>query len=391
MKIVFVSNYLNHHQIPFSDEMYRLTNKNYFFIATEKMEEERLTMGWENDMEGVPYLMKTYETPDKCLELIREADVVIVGSAPIEITKERIDTGKVLLKYSERIYKDGLWKVLSPRGFFNMKSLFGNWRNTNMYILCASAYLAGDFSIWGYFQNRMYKWGYFPQTYCQDINKLMKRKEGKCEILWCSRFIKWKHPESVIKLAQHLKKKGIDYHITMIGVGEEREGCLKEINKKGLDKDISVCGPMAPQEVRKYMEKTRIFLMTSDYREGWGAVVNEAMNSGCAVVASHAIGAVPFLIKDNYNGCVYKNGRVKQLANIVEELILNPTKCQKLGENAYKTIIEEWNAENAAYRLKQLCEKILLHETFYVENGPCSIASPIKQWKMYKYIKRDNL
>ena len=49
------------------------------------------------------------------------------------------------------------------------------------------------------------------------------------------------------------------------------------------------------------MEKSEIFLFTSDKGEGWGAVLNESMNSACAVVASHAIGSVPFLLKDGEN------------------------------------------------------------------------------------------
>ena len=45
------------------------------------------------------------------------------------------------------------------------------------------------------------------------------------------------------------------------------------------------------------MEESEIYLVTSDRKEGWGAVVNEAMNSGCAVVADHMIGAAPWMIR----------------------------------------------------------------------------------------------
>ena len=45
------------------------------------------------------------------------------------------------------------------------------------------------------------------------------------------------------------------------------------------------------------MEKSHIHLFTSNHLEGWGAVVNEAMNSGCAVVANREAGAVPYLIE----------------------------------------------------------------------------------------------
>lgn len=100
---------------------------------------------------------------------------------------------------------------------------------------------------------------------------------------------------------------------------------------------------MNPNEVRKYMEKANIFLFTSNYEEGWGAVLNEAMNSGCAVVASHAIGSVPFLINDGVNGYIYKNGNKKELCKLVEMLALSKELREKIGVEAYKTLYNTWS------------------------------------------------
>ena len=46
MKVTFISNYINHHQIPLSDELYQIWGEDYTFIQTEPMEEERIKMGW---------------------------------------------------------------------------------------------------------------------------------------------------------------------------------------------------------------------------------------------------------------------------------------------------------------------------------------------------------
>ena len=40
MKTTFVSNYINHHQIPFCDALYRRLGEDFTFIQTEPMEEE---------------------------------------------------------------------------------------------------------------------------------------------------------------------------------------------------------------------------------------------------------------------------------------------------------------------------------------------------------------
>ena len=47
--IVFLSNYYNHHQAPFSEAMYRFTDGNYRFIATGEISEERLKLGYEKN------------------------------------------------------------------------------------------------------------------------------------------------------------------------------------------------------------------------------------------------------------------------------------------------------------------------------------------------------
>ena len=39
MKFVFASNYLNHHQRPFCDEMYRVLGENFSFISNEERAE----------------------------------------------------------------------------------------------------------------------------------------------------------------------------------------------------------------------------------------------------------------------------------------------------------------------------------------------------------------
>ena len=46
MRIVFVSNYYNHHQAPLSETFYKKTEGNYYFIQTMPMEEERKKMRW---------------------------------------------------------------------------------------------------------------------------------------------------------------------------------------------------------------------------------------------------------------------------------------------------------------------------------------------------------
>jgi len=102
-------------------------------------------------------------------------------------------------------------------------------------------------------------------------------------------------------------------------------------------------------------------------------VLNESMNSGCAVVASRAIGAVPFLVEDNGNGMIYPSCNVDALFGKVKTLLEDPDQQRKLGAAAYETMTEVWNGEVAAQRLCRLIEELLQNgKPNLYKTGPCS-------------------
>ena len=137
---------------------------------------------------------------------------------------------------------------------------------------------------------------------------------------------------------------------------------------------------MKPEEVRKYMDKADIYVFGSNFSEGWGAVVNEAMNSACAVVISHAVGSAAYLIDKNKNGMVYQCGDVKSLAKFLEKLITNDELRLDLGRNAYQTITSKWTAKTAVERFLTLCEQCSQEGNCLgaYTDGPCSKAEIIK-------------
>ena len=122
------------------------------------------------------------------------------------------------------------------------------------------------------------------------------------------------------------------------------------------------------------MEKSEIFLFTSDHNEGWGAVLNESMNSGCAVVANNEIGSVPYLIENGKNGLVYQNNNFNNLYGCLKILLDDEKFREKLGINAYQTIQETWNAKNAVHQLFKLVDIINRDKNFDdICWGPCAI------------------
>lgn len=373
--VTFFSNFLLHHQTPFCEAMVELLGENYKYVATERIPEDRLEMGYRDLSHETSYAVNSYENEEeyqKALDLGKNSDVVIIGSAPDEFIVDRLKENKLTFRYSERFFKRGKWRIFDPRVFLaHFKGNF-RYRKKNLHMLCASAYTAPDCRFISSYPNKTYKWGYFPPVKNYDNVDALLQSKKKNSILWCARLIKLKHPEAPLKVAKKLKEAGYDFTLDMIGIGPLENKVRKLIQKYGLQKEVTLYGAMSPEEVRTHMEENEIFLFTSDKNEGWGAVLNESMNSACAVVASSAIGSAPYLIETGKNGFIYKNGSDKDLYEKVKSLIDDSEKRARMGKEAYLTLERTWNAKSASKRLLELIESIQKGEEPKEKDGPCS-------------------
>lgn len=379
MRVVFVSNYLNHHQLPFSRAMIKNTDGQYWFVATKATSAYRLDMGYHDMNNQYPFVIRAYESKEaeeQAKALILQADAVIAGSAPEEYLTERIKSGKLLFRYSERLYKKGYIYLFAPRRIRNIWNLHLVNRRKPVYMLCASSFTAGDFALNGAYRKKCFKWGYFPEVKTHDPDRLFARKaqSGKTSLLWAGRFIDWKHPDDAVLVAEKLRADGLDFDLTFIGDGELRQTLEKTVSEKGLGDKVHFLGSLSPEEVREHMEASSIFLFTSDCQEGWGAVVNEAMNSACALVASDAAGATGFLVQHNENGLVYQSGNVADLYRKVKMLVEDAALRERLGRAAYASLLHMWNPEVAAERVLALAEALQAGKPTPFADGPCSPA-----------------
>lgn len=364
MNIVFVSNFLNHHQIPFCEKMIELCD-NFNFIATQAGGSQ----GYQSTTDA-PYVINyNSENKNKVENMILSADVVIFGACPNELIDLRMRENKLSFLYSERFLKKGLWRRFIPTTRKKIKDRIVKFKNKNMYVLCASAYLSYELSLLNFPVEKCFKWGYFPNT---KASENVTKKENT--ILWAGRMLDWKHPETAINIAEKLCKDGYDFKMNIVGEGPQYSIVSDLINQKKLNEKVKLLGSKTHDELMNMMAESEIFLFTSDFKEGWGAVLNEAMNNGCAVIANKAAGAVSYLIKNGENGYVYTKCDIDEICNKIIELFNNEELRKNIQKNAYATISNEWNASVAAERLIKLINAILSGEKSpnLFEDGICS-------------------
>jgi len=402
MRFAFVSNYINHHQIPLANCMHEILGNNYRFIETQKMDGERIAMGWKKKSGDLAYVRRLFESEQECLRLIRDSDIVMFGGCEDEsLIADRLEAGKPVWRYSERIYRCGRWRFVSPRGLLNKYHDHIRFGNSPVWLLCAGAYVAGDFSLIGAYKGKRFKWGYFPEfiDYGNKLSELISGKAGQqaifglntagdntiskpgrkygntqspSVILAVGRFLPLKHFETILLAAAKVARQGLNFELRLIGEGQSGQTLRRMAadRKLRLAGNVRFLGYMPPELVRREMEKADIFVLASDRREGWGAVLNEAMNSACVCLASSQAGATPFLIEHGINGFHFKARDASGLARLLANVLEKPALRREIAQKAYETIKNDWHPAVAAKRLLGLSKLLLDYAA-----GNCDIDS----------------
>nr|MCR5108679.1 glycosyltransferase family 4 protein [Lachnospiraceae bacterium] len=339
-----------------------------------------------------PYVLKSHESEEKrklAMKLAIDSDLVVMGTAPEEFIEERLDENKIIFRYSERPLKEGFIKFFIPRLTGKYLHLHVRNRKKNIYILAASAYTTWDYNrMFGSYPGKCYKFGYFPKHMHYDPDELMERKkryayerfgdENIPTILWTGRMLKLKRPDIAIKALSRLKDKGYDFRLTMVGEGEVRKKLESLVKSFDMEERVTFMDFLSPDEALDIMADHKIYLMTSNFWEGWGSVIYEALNAGCALVVSHAPGAAPWLVKNEKTGLIFENGKVSGMERQLEKLLKDESMVSRLGRNAYEQMEKTWNPKTAAENVLTLYEDLITGHDTSIKEGPCSKAEVLK-------------
>lgn len=378
MKLAFYSVVLNHHQAPVADEFYKLLGDEYCFVELINLGD---TKGATDDYSKRPYLLRVWESTEsheKAMELARTAECcVFAGTDALSYEKERMKLGLLSFEMGERWLKQGIKSFASPRLWQWLKTYYlGGWNNKPLYKLCCSAFCSIDHYRLGTFKGKSYKWGYF--TSISEDYSYFSKFQGvtniSARLMWCARFIDWKHPELPIHLADRLRKNGISFTLDMYGDGIMREALEQKSNELGLSDCVKFYGNIPNDQIHQAMQEHNIFLFTSDRGEGWGAVANEAMSEGCLLIGSDEIGAVPYLVNDGENGLIFKSRDLDSLYEKVDWAIEHSDVCLNIREAAKQSMKNVWSPENAAMSLLKLIDNLKQGKDTPFDKGPCSPA-----------------
>lgn len=378
-KLVLFSNYLNHHQQPLADAFYELLGDSFAFVATMPVDDLELKGGKDySSREYCVVAAKDCTSKALAMNLARTSEICIFGAQSLDYAIERAKQPNCGLsfEFGERWLKRGWINVLSPhlrRWWLNYQRYF---RHKPFYKLNASAFAAADHRKLHTYEGRCYRWGYFtavPEKNEVEASLDVSTSGIAPTFMWCARFLKLKHPELPVLMAEKLRQKGHRFVIDFYGSGEEEASTRALASHLGLEDCIHFLGAVPNEQVLQAMRQHDIFLFTSDSNEGWGAVANESMSQGCALVGSDAIGSVPFLLKHRENGMIFKSCNVESLTEQVEWLLNHPFEMNRIQQAAIETMQNVWSPKQAARNFLQLVNDLQNNRECSVKDGPGSL------------------
>lgn len=355
MRLLFVSNDLTHHLVPFFTSLTAYYGTNNCVFAVRAPLGSRESMGFP--IYNEPWVFKVYENNRQEYErLWTSADIIICRCwDETKLMHNALIEGKVVFYASERWFKPpvGALRLILPHYYRRYQIYKRLSQYSNFYYLAMGYYAFCDFEKMGLCKGRIYSFGYFTPRYENNIPKSNKQLTT---IMWAGRMLKWKRVKDIISVFKRIENK-YDVRLLLIGKGPENENIKRQIKKERI-KNVHLMTFVQNEKLKEMMCEADIYILPSSGYEGWGAVINEAMQCKCVVVASKEAGAARSMIENGVTGFTYPSGQLSTLETVLVSLLENKQKLMEIKENGYNLINSIWSAEEAARRFMLIAERI---------------------------------
>ena len=324
MRIVFWQNCLSPHQLPYI--VYLMDDPRVdevVIVAGEIVSAARKNMGWRITLFDSLNKCKVYITPhDAIIENLFSkrsndshhlfsgirADCFVFKCLCLSM-KYKLHRGMITERPNTYSFK---WNIANGKPYWMHRLRF--YLQDRKYAKRMEHVFAIGNEADSYYKSLGLGWNVHPFCYCtQPINGFPNITHTLAQYIFVGSLSPWKNPLSIIRAFTQIKSGRIKF----IGDGSLKNKLIKEIERNNLQEYIEIIGTISQQQIPSYLFKTDVLILPSLY-DGWGAVVNEALHSGCFVICSDACGACKLLFNNQKLGLVFKAGNDMSLTDCMK-------------------------------------------------------------------------
>ena len=147
-----------------------------------------------------------------------------------------------------------------------------------------------------------------------------------------------------------VKRKGFDFlirsiagtnkkiHVLIIGDGPEKENLQNLAKKLSIQDRVHFLGQVSEEKKFQYLDNSDVYILSSVH-EGFGVVLQEAMQVGLPIIATNNGGQVDF-VRGGINGYLVEFGDENAMGKKIEVLIKSKTLRDKIRNNNLNKVKE---------------------------------------------------
>lgn len=347
MRFIFWQNLISPHQAPLMDRLAAHGNE-VIIVSAEALSHERRSMGWTNpELNACKVIIDPSENELRalCRDATPDTLHVIAGARGTALGRQ---AAKLLAFYNVK------YAIISeapdPRGLYG----FLRWVKYSVerlrigkrvrFILAMGQIGERWFRSCGYSREII-----FPFSYIVDVPSAGLNTDTELEILYVGRLIKLKGVDLLLAAIAKLP----NCRLAIVGDGPEKAKLQAFARDLGIGARIEWKGSVPSAQAIAYIGRSKVLVLPSR-KDGWGAVVNEALMVGTPVVCSSACGAAD-LVKHSGFGSVFTSGEVPELTEKLRDVL---RLSQQIG---VREDIREWSQSIRPEALAIYFEEVVEH------------------------------
>jgi glycosyltransferase involved in cell wall biosynthesis len=218
----------------------------------------------------------------------------------------------------------------------------------------------------GYDPSQIYPFAYVTERPAVVSDNRDEENEDKTfRILYLGQIIRRKDGVTAIRGLSELSVR--DWQFDVVGNGPDLQRWRKVASEGGVADRIHFSPAVDNRVIGNLLQHADLLLLPSR-RDGWGAVVNEALMSGVPVICSDNCGAAD-LLRESWRGSTFKTGSVESLRDVLQEWI----KQNGRRNEESSARIKEWSAALEGPQTARYLVEIVAHVR---DGGP----RPLPPW-----------
>ena len=364
----------NPHVLPTFAALARRDDIDFTGCVIEPLPEWRAELGWSELPEHSEMLQpwrserdrRTYETLTRSAEIVVWPGLKFDGSVRKLLARRM--RRRISVIWAERFIAR---RERSRREALLLKLAVRLANGSNVHLMEMGCGALDDFRAYGATRWRGWQFGYAVEPVELADSETLCPTGGPLRLLFVGALRRKKALDVLLRALAASELPRDSWLLRVVGDGNQRQDWQELARTSRIADRVEFVGTVGHERMPEVYRAADVLILPSSY-EGWGAVVNEAMEHGLATVVSDGAGCASTLVEHGVSGFVFKSGDEDALAGHLRTLAGDRDLCQAM-RHAARNRIKNFRPDAAAERAAALFRGLSGHDAMpEYEGGWCA-------------------